>query len=420
MRGRPLLATLAIVLAGAPVAHAQGDATGYCTPEGGPQGQASDAEHTVMLGEKPLPRGASSARLTVDGVATRVIESGPGWAEDAVVFVHGNPDSARDWDELVEAGGAFTRMIAFDVPGYGQADKVAPPAVQTTNGVAEYIQGVLDQLGVKRAVVVLHDFGGIWGLQWAATHTGSLRGAVLINGGALQEYLPHPDAVTWATPGVGEQAMAATTREGFVARIKQGNPRMPEETLHRMYDDYDRQTRCAALRYYRSASENFMTLGAEQAAALKPLDLPALVVWGEKDPYIGVDQAEKQRQVFPSARVVTFPDSGHWPHFDDPARTKQEIVPFLRPRLRFGRVTAPAGRRGVRVRIAVGGPLPALRVAVRLDRGRKRLGASRRLRFVDRAGSLPIKLKRPLRPGRHTLTISARGLPRERLVFRVR
>ena len=241
-----LVAVWVAVLAAAPAAYAQSN---YCEGDGGPEGQASDREHTVLLGEKPLPAGAVSSRVTVGGVTTRVVQAGPAWSEDAVVFVHGNPDSARDWDDLVAAGGRFTRTVAFDVSGYGQADKAAPAGVQTTNGVARYIQGLLDQLGVKRAVLVVHDFGGVWGLQWAAGHTGALRGAVLINGGALQGYLPHPDAFTWATPGVGEQAMAITTREGFVGRIKQANPKMPDDVLNRMYDDYDRATRCAALRY---------------------------------------------------------------------------------------------------------------------------------------------------------------------------
>jgi hypothetical protein len=57
---------------------------------------------------------------------------------------------------------------------------------------------------------------------------------------------------------------------------------------------------------------------------------------------------------------------------------------------------------------------------VQLHRGAKRLGAGRRIRFVSLSGSLPIRLRHPLRPGRHVLTISARALPRERLVFRVR
>jgi pimeloyl-ACP methyl ester carboxylesterase len=420
MRGRALLVMLAAVLVTAPHAHGQ-DATGYCTPDGGPQGQATDAEHNVLLGDPPLPAGVRESRISVNGISTRVHQAGPAWAEDAVVFLHGNPDSSRDYDDLMAASGRFTRAVSFDFPGFGKSDKAAPPEVHTTDGAARHVQDVLDQLNVKRAVLVGHDFGGVWGLQWAVGHQGALRGAVLIAGGVFIDSAPHPDAVAYATPGVGEQEMAGTTRQVFVGRIKQANPLVPEDYLHRRYDDFDRPMRCAVLRYYRSAAETFQTLGREQAAALKPLDRPALVLWGEKDPYVSVDQAEKQKEAFPSARVVTFAEHGHWPHIESPERARGEIVPFLEPDLGFGRVSgARSGSRGVRVRLTVGGVLPAHRVAVRLDRGRKRLGASRRVRFVDQAGSLPIRLNRPLRAGRHTLTISARGLPRERLAIRVR
>jgi len=293
--------------------------------------------------------------------------------------------------------------------------------VQTTDGVARYIQGLLDQLGVKRAVLVVHDFGGIWGLQWAVAHAGALRGAVLIDGGVLIDAPPHPDAVAFSTPGVGEQEMASTTRSVFVDRIKQANPRVPDDYLNRLYDDYDRPMRCAVLRYYRSASQTYQTLGRDQAKVLKTLDLPALVIWGGKDPYIPVDQAEKQKEAFPSARVVTFPDDGHWPHVEDVDKTRAEVIPFLQPRLGVASVVgARAGRRGLRVRLRVGGPLPALRVAVQLHRATKRLGASRRIRFVSQSGSLPIRLRHPLRRGLHTLTLSARGADRVRVALRVR
>ena len=334
----------AVVLAAAPGALAQsgGDPSGYCTGDGGPEGRATDAEHNVLLGDPPLPAGVRTSRVTVGGVATRVQESGPAWAEDAVVFMHGSPDNSRDWDDLVAASGRFSRAIAFDVPGYGKSDKVTPPEVQTMGGAVRYLQGVLDQLGVKRAVLVGHDFGGIWGMEWAASHTGSLRGAVLIDGGVLIDYVPHPDAVAFATPGVGEQEMAATTRQNFVGRIKQANPRLPDEFLHRLYDDYDRATRCGILRYYRSSSENFQTRGRDQAAALRPLDLPALVLWGGKDPYVPPEQAQKQKEAFPSARVVTFPEAGHWPHIEERDRTRSEVVSFLEPRVAVRQVLARA------------------------------------------------------------------------------
>jgi pimeloyl-ACP methyl ester carboxylesterase len=65
-------------------------------------------------------------------------------------------------------------------------------------------------------------------------------------------------------------------------------------------------------------------------AALRPLDLPALVLWGRGDPYISVDLAERQREVFPSAEVVVLEESGHWPFADDPEATAAAVVPFLR------------------------------------------------------------------------------------------
>ena len=46
----------------------------------------TDAEHTVLLGDPPLPPGVSSSRVTVGGVSTRVQQSGPAWSQDAVTM----------------------------------------------------------------------------------------------------------------------------------------------------------------------------------------------------------------------------------------------------------------------------------------------------------------------------------------------
>jgi hypothetical protein len=145
----------------------------------------------------------------VGGVSTRVQEAGPPGAQTAVVFVHGSPDSSRDWDDLVAAGGRFARTVAI--------------------------------------------------------------GAVLIDTGVLIDYVPHPLAVVWSTRGAGELQMASTTRDNWRASFAQDSPRgFPAGFVDRLYDDYDRATRCAILRYYRSASQSFQTIGRDQAAVLRP------------------------------------------------------------------------------------------------------------------------------------------------------
>jgi pimeloyl-ACP methyl ester carboxylesterase len=398
----------------APLASAQGpDPTQYCAGGGGPLGLASDAEHTVLVGDPKLPAGVRESRVDVGGVSTRVIQSGPADASEAVVFLHGSPDSARDWDDLVAANGRFTRTVAFDFPGYGKSDKVAPE-VQTTDGAAAYVQGVLERLGIKRAVLVMHDFGGIWGLQWATQHKQSLIGAVLINSGVLIDYAPHPLALVWSTPGAGELQMATTTRESWRASFQPNSPRgFPPGFVDRLYDDYDRASRCAILRYYRSSAQTFMTTGPAQAAALAPLDLPALVVWGRQDQYIPVEHAEKQKRAFPHARVEIIDDSGHWPHIDNADRVRSLVVPFLKPRLSAVALPARAGLRRLRVRVKVAGVLPAYRVRARLG---KRASAPA---TVSGRSTLTVRLRWALRAGVYRLTVHALGLPTRHLRVRV-
>ncbi|MDQ3731361.1 MAG: alpha/beta fold hydrolase, partial [Pseudomonadota bacterium] len=86
--------------------------------------------------------------------------------------------------------GGFARALAPDMPGFGQADK--PKDFEyTVAGYARHLGAWLAQLGVMRAHLVLHDFGGPWGLAWASTDPGKAASVVLINTGILAGYRWH-------------------------------------------------------------------------------------------------------------------------------------------------------------------------------------------------------------------------------------
>ena len=414
--GLAAIAVALLVAAGGAAAQAPG----YCEGDGGPAGAATEAEHGVLVGDPPLPRGVRSGRIAVDGVATRYQEAGPPDAREAVVFVHGHPGSSRDWDDLVAATGRFARAIAFDMTGYGQSQKAAN-AFQSADGGGRFVHAALSRLGVDRAVLGVHDFGGVWGLEWARHNLDRLLGAVLVNSGVYIDWVPHPQVFAWATPGAGEAEMAATTRESFREAIQARTPRrLPEPFIDRMYDDYDRATRCAALRFYRSAFEN-PNRGREQAEVLRRRRIPALAVWGEDDPYVPAEHAERQREAFPDVRVELIPDSGHWPFVDSAARVRELVVPFLRPPLEVARPELAAGRSRVSVRVQSRGVLPALRVRARLRtvdrRGRASgtIGIGRRPVTVRGARVLTFPLTRRLRPGTYEVVVRARGLATRRL-----
>jgi pimeloyl-ACP methyl ester carboxylesterase len=265
--------------------------------------------------------------VVIGGVRAPVTQAGPAASEEAVVFVHGNPGSSRDWDDLLARTGAFARALALDMPGFGRADK--PDGFEyTVQGYARFLGGALDALGVRRAHVVLHDFGGPWGLAWAAAHPDAVASVVLINTGVLIGYRWHYLARIWRTPVLGEVFQATTTMPGFRLLLRHGNPRgLPRGFVERMYRDFDRGTKRAVLRLYRATPSGALET---PLPTMRQLDPPALVVWGRHDPYLHVKHAERQRQAFPSAEVAVLDGSGHWPFADNPEGVAALVVPFLR------------------------------------------------------------------------------------------
>ena len=285
---------------------------------GGPRPGGWDAPATgVRVGE-----------LRCGGTVTALREAGPAGASEAVVFVHGNPGSSADWEPLLSAVGTHRRAVAWDAPGFGSS---RPPAGfrQTVDGHAAFIGEALDALGIARAHLVLHDFGGPWGLRWAVSEPERFASVVLLGTGVLPGYRWHALARVWRTPLLGEAFMATTTRAGFRLLLRRGNPRgLPRAFVDRMYDDFDRDTRRAVLDLYRSVSDVAAT-GEPMAAALRPLDRPALVLWGRHDPYLPAGLAERQGDAFPRADVRVLERSGHWPFVDDPVTVTATIEQFL-------------------------------------------------------------------------------------------
>ena len=266
-------------------------------------------------------------QIELAGVCTPVLDTG-GSASHAVLFMHGNPGCGQDWVPLMEQVGTFSRALAPDMPGFGQADK--PRGFNySVAGYADHIGALVDALGLQGVHLVLHDFGGPWGLAWAAANPRRVRSLTLLNVGVLKGYRWHYLARIWRMPIIGEIFQATTNRLAFRTVLRHGNPRgLPREFVDSMYDNYDRATRRAVLKLYRATND---LGGAADAlsAALSPLDLDTLVIWGKADPYLPHRYAEDQREVFPRAQIVYLEDSGHWPFIDNPEAVNAAVIPFL-------------------------------------------------------------------------------------------
>lgn len=166
----------------------------------------------------PLPAGVASTRPTIDGLVTPVSSVGEAESGEAVVFVHGNPGSRRDWDDLLTRVAPFARGIALDMPGFGRAERPQDFSY-TVEGYSRFLEAALSRLGVERAHLVLHDFGGPWGLEWAIRNPDKLASVVLINTGALVDYSWHYLARIWRTPVASRPSRRRRPGPGFGSRF---------------------------------------------------------------------------------------------------------------------------------------------------------------------------------------------------------
>jgi pimeloyl-ACP methyl ester carboxylesterase/2-polyprenyl-6-methoxyphenol hydroxylase-like FAD-dependent oxidoreductase len=274
-------------------------------------------------------------KLRVDGLATPIREAGSRRSSEAVVFLHGVPGSAADFEPLLAAAGQIGRAIAWDAPGFGKADK-PDDFDHSVAGHAAFLDRVLAELGVDRVHLVMHDFGGPWGLEWTIENAEKLASVTLLGTGVPLDYRWHRTARIWRTPVLGELAMATLTRAGMGASLRRSGPRrLPSPLIDRMYEDLDAATRRAILRLYRSADDPAGE-ALRLVEALRPLDLPAMVIWGDRDPYVPAALAERQREAFPRAEVHVLEQSGHWLFVDSGERVEELLLGHLQ------RVSRPA------------------------------------------------------------------------------
>jgi pimeloyl-ACP methyl ester carboxylesterase len=242
------------------------------------------------------------------------------------LYLHGVPENSDCWRAFL----ARTGGIAPDLPGFGRSGKPGSLSY-TVDEYDRFIERFLDQLGLERVSLIMHDWGAV-GLVFAQRLPKRVeRIAVLDAVPLLPGYRWHRTARIWRTPVLGELAMGTTNR--FVLRLlsREGNASpgpMPEEWIESVLAHFDQGTQRAILRLYRSSPPDVLAAAGE---SLGRLDMPALVVWGMKDPYIPVRFAADYARALPRAELLELPDAGHWPWLERPDALER-IVDFVNAR----------------------------------------------------------------------------------------
>lgn len=257
----------------------------------------------------------SAERIRLGGIETYVRRRrGEG---TPTLYVHGNPTHSADWLPFLAA--STGPAIAIDLPNFGRSERVDPDRFDSSmHAYARYLGAAIDELGLERFNLVVHDWGAI-ALHPAQRRAERIERLVVIDGvPLLADYRWHWIARIWRRRGAGELFNAIATRRATAEILRLARPGrrpMPDRFIEMVWSCWDRDMSRAVLRLYRSADP-----GALEAAGrgLGRIGCPVLICWGRNDPYVGAELAPRYAARFPDSNLLELDDAGHWPWIDRP------------------------------------------------------------------------------------------------------
>jgi len=277
--------------------------------------------------EKAAHGGGERVMVTVDGQIVHCETHGSG---APILFLHGNPDTSRIWGRVVSHLQSRYRCIVPDLPGFGGSGIDLDRFDFSLSGLARWVNSLVQAVQPSEPLhLVVHDFGGIFGLAWAVEHPDKVRSIAITNTLFHADYRWHFWGRIWRTPGLGELSMRLFSipvwgRISARLSMRMGSRKLSLAEIDRMFDDYVPRTRAAALRLYRATDpENFAPWEPKMVAFNR--SVPSIVLWGDHDPYIPTSLAER----FGAREVVHFPDCGHWVPSEEGDQVANHLLRFL-------------------------------------------------------------------------------------------
>ena len=233
-----------------------------------------------------------------------------------VCLVHGNPETAAVWDRLaplLDQG----PVVRLSPPGFGA---VVPPGFTAT--VEEYCHWLMAELERFEQPVHLvgHDWGGAHVVNVAMTRPELVRSWVCdVIGLFDQDYQWHDLGQVWATPGAGEDAVAAMIDPPVTERaaelVKKG---MHKDVAFPVAEGQNAAMGACILRLYRDAVQPTMArLGRNlERAAVRP----GLSIMASEDHLAGTDEQRRRASARAGAEIAVLDGLGHWWFTEDPQR----------------------------------------------------------------------------------------------------
>jgi pimeloyl-ACP methyl ester carboxylesterase len=280
---------------------------------------------------------SGTRHITANGIRLHLVEAGAG---PLVVLLHGFPEFSYSWRRQLPAlAAAGLHAVAPDLRGYNESDR--PPSVRDyrLRHLIDDVAGLITALGEQRAAIVGHDWGGAIAWKLAMLRPDVVERLVILNA-------PHPAAfarelrrpMQWLrswymlffhVPWLPEWLLSAGDF-ALLARTLRTEPVSRDAFSPVDVQEYKRAfarrgALTAAINYYRALAR----YPGEMRRGDRAITVPTLLIWGERDRYLGVGMTERLERWVPNVRVVRLANASHWVQNDAAAEVNRLLIDFL-------------------------------------------------------------------------------------------
>lgn len=293
-----------------------------------------------MINEDRLP-GIHDFTVQVDGRRIHVLERGQG--TQVLFFIHGNSETALNWEEAWSGIPESFHLIAYDLPGHGQSERDWR-ARHVLPYQATIATSVLDELGVEQAIWIGHSQGGGVSLSASLMHPKYVLGLVLVASVAypfvekgtrrkgLTRLVPRRPK-WWFTRFIqsrrGKQIVAQIMQQAIRTTMYPASYDLTHPVWKRDAAIWSRPAHIVA------ANDDLLLLSdslGELAPRYREIQVPVEIVSGKQDLLIPLKTGERLAQALPDAHLNQIDGAGHFLIRSHATEVRQAITQFAQGR----------------------------------------------------------------------------------------
>ena len=257
-----------------------------------------------------------------------------------IVFIHGLSGSWQNWLENLPYFAQKHRCIAMDLPGFGYSEM--PAEKISISGYAHQVDALCDQLELGKCIVVGNSMGGFVAAELCIQHPQRVESACLAAAAGISITNLRRRPVLTAARMVGALGAASAAQHRFIV----ARPRLRWAFTNFVFRHPSRIAADLMYEQVRGAGKPGLYDALDALTSydfrdrLPDIKAPTLIVWGEHDMLVPVEDAHEFERLIPESRTVILDDTGHVPMLERPQKFN-ELLEELIERRGVGAETGP-------------------------------------------------------------------------------